>query len=377
MNPKLIKLWEASQGKITTTYIERSFEQQIKKSMKLCPMKPLTKGQQADIKAYFKKYLKRDVPTYWHQYLYSRNDLFSVKYIPASVYRTSIVFRLNDFQYSLAYVDKGFYDTLFPDVNRPKTFVKNVNGFYYDDKQSISKEEAIARCSNLKEAIIKPTAMSSYGSGVQLFHAEDGFVPEMKMSINDLFARYKKSFIVQSKLEQHPDLARLNPTSVNTIRVLSYRRENEVVILYAVLRIGRKGKVVDNETAGGIKADIDLQTGRIKGVAFGGPKEPKMPRTDSGVELDNYLIPSFPQVLDFVKDLHFRLPYFRLIGWDVSVDSDGKPIMIEWNRSAELSQVAHGPAFGDYTEEIFAKALSERNTLIEPLSRRNRPFQGR
>jgi hypothetical protein len=375
MNPKLIKLWEASQGKITTTYIERSFEQQIKKSMKLCPMKPLTKGQQADIKAYFKKYLKRDVPTYWHQYLYSRNDLFSVKYIPASVYRTSIVFRLNDFQYSLAYVDKGFYDTLFPDVNRPKTFVKNVNGFYYDDKHAITKEEAIERCSNLKEAIIKPTAMSSYGIGVQLFRSEDGFIPEKNMSVDDLFSRYKKSFIIQSRLEQHPDLAKLNPTSVNTIRVLSYRRENEVVILYAVLRIGRKGKVVDNETAGGIKADIDLQTGRIKGVAFGGPTEPNMPRTDSGVELDNYLIPSFPQVLDFVKDLHLRLPYFRLIGWDVSVDADGKPIMIEWNRSADLSQVAHGPAFGDYTEEILTKALSERNTLTEPLSSRNRPYQ--
>jgi hypothetical protein len=80
-------------------------------------------------------------------------------------------------------------------------------------------------------------------------------------------------------------------------------------------------------------------------------------------------------VLDFVKDLHLRLPYFRLIGWDVSVDVNGEPTMIEWNRSADLSQVAHGPAFGDYTEEIIAKALSERNTLIESLSTRNRPFQ--
>ena len=75
-----------------------------------------------------------------------------------------------------------------------------------------------------------------------------------------------------------------------------------------------------------------------------------MPQTDSGVSLDNYLIPSFPQVLDFVKDLHMRLPYFRLIGWDVSVDADGNPVMIEWNKSAELSQVAHGLAFGDYTK---------------------------
>ena len=376
MKSTIIKAIQASQNKIKLEHIEKVYEREIKKSMQLCPMKPLTKCQEADIKAYFKKHLGREVPTYWHQYLYSRNGIYSEKYIPASVYVSSIIFRLNDLQYSAAYVDKGFYDTLFPDVNRPQTFVKNVNGFYYDDRKPISKEEAIFRCSNLKEAVIKPSVFGTWGQGVKLFHTDNGFIPELNMSVPDLFSQYKKSFIIQSKLEQHPDLAKLNPTSVNTIRVMSYRKENEVIILYAVIRIGRMGKVVDNETAGGIKADIDLQTGRIKGSAFGSPNEKNMPQTDSGAVLDNYLIPSFPQVLDFVKNLHLRLPYFRLIGWDISVDTNGNPVMIEWNRSSELSQVAHGPAFGDYTEEILATALKERNTLIDTLSRKNRPYQG-
>ena len=376
MKSTIIKAFQASQNKIKLEHIERVYEREIKKSMQLCPMRPLTKGQETDIKAYFKKHLGREVPTYWHQYLYSRNGIYSEKYIPASVYVSSIIFRLNDLQYSAAYVDKGFYDTLFPDVNRPQTFVKNINGFYYDDRKPISKEEAIYRCSNLKEAVIKPSVFGTWGQGVKLFHTDNGFIPELNMSVPDLFSQYKKSFIIQSKLEQHPDLAKLNPTSVNTIRVMSYRKENEVIILYAVIRIGRMGKVVDNETAGGIKADIDLQTGRIKGSAFGSPKEKNMPQTDSGAVLDNYLIPSFPQVLDFVKNLHLRLPYFRLIGWDISVDTNGNPVMIEWNRSSELSQVAHGPAFGDYTEEILATALKERNTLVDTLSRKNRPYQG-
>ena len=376
MKSTIIKAFQASQNKIKLEHIERVYEREIKKSMQLCPMRPLTKGQETDIKAYFKKHLGREVPTYWHQYLYSRNGIYSEKYIPASVYVSSIIFRLNDLQYSAAYVDKGFYDTLFPDVNRPQTFVKNINGFYYDDRKPISKEEAIYRCSNLKEAVIKPSVFGTWGQGVKLFHTDNGFIPELNMSVPDLFSQYNKSFIIQSKLEQHPDLAKLNPTSVNTIRVMSYRKENEVIILYAVIRIGRMGKVVDNETAGGIKADIDLQTGRIKGSAFGSPKEKNMPQTDSGAVLDNYLIPSFPQVLDFVKNLHLRLPYFRLIGWDISVDTNGNPVMIEWNRSSELSQVAHGPAFGDYTEEILATALKERNTLIDTLSRKNRPYQG-
>lgn len=376
MNSAITNLYQSSQKKLTIYFLEKFHEKKIKKSMQLCPMKPLTKGQEADIKAYFKKHLNRNIPTYWHQYLYSRNGLYSEKYIPTSIYSSSIIYNLNNYQFSLAYVDKGFYDTLFPDVNRPKTFVKNVNGFYYDDNNAITKEEAVERCSNLEAAIIKPTVLGTWGMGVQLFHSENGFIPELNQSVSDLFSQYKNSFIIQSKLEQHPDIAKLNPTSVNTIRVLSYRRDNEVIVLYAVIRIGRMGKVVDNETAGGIKADIDLQTGRIKGPAFGSPTEPNMPQTDSGVTLDNYQIPSFPQILDFVKSLHLRLPYFRLIGWDISVDANGNPVMVEWNRSAELSQVAHGPAFGDYTEEILYKALHEKNTRFNQLSGRNRPSQG-
>lgn len=345
--------------------IEKNYENAIKKSMELCPMKPLTKGQEADIKAYFKKHFGREVPTYWHQYLYSRNGLYSEKYIPASIYNSEIIYRLNKFQFRHAYVDKGFYDTLFPDINRPKTIIKNVNGYYYDDCHPLTLEEAVERCSNLKEAIIKPTLEGTWGQGVKLIKTENGMIPSQNRSIQDLFKEYKRSFIVQERFEQHEGISRLNPTSLNTLRVMSYRRGKEVVILYAVIRIGRINQVIDNETAGGIKADIDLQTGRIKGVAFGNPKEPLMPKTDVGTELDGYEIPCFAKVLGLVKEMHLRLPYFNLIGWDMSVDAHGNPALIEWNRAAELSQVAHGPAFGEYTEEILSVGKNRVNTRFE------------
>ena len=345
--------------------IENNYEQAIKQSMQLCPMKSLTKGQEADIKAFFKKHFGREVPTYWHQYLYSRNGVYSEKYIPASIYNSELIYRLNKYQFRHAYVDKGFYDTLFPDINRPKTIVKNVNGYYYDEHNALTPEEAVERCSNLKEAIIKPTLEGTWGQGVKLIRTENGMIPSLNCSIQDLFKKYRRSFIIQERFEQHEIIANLNPTSLNTLRVMSYRRGNEIVILYAVIRIGRINQVVDNETAGGIKADIDLQTGRIKGVAFGSPKEPLMPKTDVGTVLDGYQMPCFPKVLSLVKEMHLRLPYFNLIGWDMSVDKDGNPALIEWNRAAELSQVAHGPAFGEYTEEILSIVKSRINTRFE------------
>ena len=345
--------------------IEKSYEKNIRQAMQLCPMKPLTRGQEADIRAYFKKHFGREVPTWWHQYLYSRNGVYSEKYIPASIYNSEIIYRLNKFQFRHAYVDKGFYDTLFYDVNRPKTIVKNVNGYYYDDRNPLTENEAIEICSNLSEAIIKPTLEGTWGQGVELIRTENGLIPKWNCSVQDLFRKYRRSFIIQERFEQHAGIARLNPTSLNTMRVMSYRRGHEVVVLYAVIRIGRKNQVIDNETAGGIKADIDLTTGKIKGVAFGSAREKLMTQTDVGTVLDGYQMPSFSDVLSLVREMHFRLPYFNLIGWDMSVDKEGRPALIEWNRAAELSQVAHGPAFGEYTEEILSVVKKNVNTRFE------------
>lgn len=342
--------------------IENGFRKTIKQSMKSCPMKPLTAGQKMDVKAFFKKHIGREVPTDWHQYFYSRNGFWSEKYIPTSIYNTEILWRLNNFHFRYAYADKGTYDSTFYDINKPFTIVKNVNGYFYDGQHPLTEAEAIERCSNLKEAIIKPTLGGTWGIGVKLIQSTDGIVMDTKQSIKDLFASYKQSYIIQERLEQHPDLAKLNPTSLNTIRVMSYRRGDEIVILYAVIRIGRKGQIIDNETAGGIKADIDLQTGRIKGSAMGSPTEARMPVTDIGTPTDGYQIPCLDKVLEVVKEMHFRLPYFNLVGWDMSVNKDGKPTLIEWNSTPQLSQVGHGPAFGDLTEEILDNAMRRENT---------------
>ena len=343
---------------------EKGFQKKIRHSMKSYPMKPLTAGQKSEAKAFFKKHIGREVPTDWHQYFYSRNGFWSEKYIPTSIYNTEILWRLNKFHFRYAYADKGIYDSMLSDINRPQTIVKNVNGYFFDGQHQhpISEAEAVVRCSNLKEAIIKPTLGGTWGIGVKLIQSTNGIVTNTNRSIKDLFDSYKQCYIVQERLEQHPDLAKLNPTSLNTIRIMSYHRGDEIVVLYAVIRIGRKGKIIDNETAGGIKADIDLQTGRIKGCAMGSPTEGRMALTDVGTPTDGYQIPCFDKVLDVVKEMHLRIPYFNLIGWDMSVDKDGKPTLIEWNSSPQLSQVGHGPAFGDLTEEILDNAMSRENT---------------
>lgn len=262
----------------------------------------------------------------------------------------------------MAYTDKNAYDNYFPDVRRPETLIRNINGYYFDGKGPIREEEALAICENLKDVVIKPSMLGKWGTGVNLFSSENGIIGESK-SIKDLFAEYKEDFIIQRKVIQHPEMSRLNPTSLNTLRVLSFHHGDDVFIQYAVARIGRKDQWVDNETAGGINADIDLIEGRIRDCAYGTPSEKRILATDVGTVLKGFAIPAFEEVISTVKSLHRRLPYFNLIGWDFAIDAAGKPVLIEWNRCPDLSQTAHGPAFGDMTEEIVRFAMAQADTF--------------
>lgn len=328
----------------------------IKKQIKQAQTATLPASQKRDAEAYYQKLIGRKIPTYWHEYLSARHEAFSVKFVPACVYHTMVIYRLNHYALRHAYVDKGAYDIFFPDVNRPRTIVKKMNGYFYDNQNSITEEEALERCRNLDSVVIKPT-FGTWGGGVKMISVNEGMVDE-KTSVKSLFDSYKDYYIVQERVQQHEQMSQLNPTSLNTLRVMTYRDGNDVFVLYMVVRIGRMGECVDNETAGGIKADVDLSTGTILECAYGNYKEPKMYQTDSGAVLKGYQIPAFEKVIAFVKQLHTRLPYFNLIGWDIAVDAAGEPILIEWNRCPDLSQVAHGPAFGEMTEEIFKRVMS-------------------
>ena len=124
------------------------------------------------------------------------------------------------------YADKNVAEELFPDVIQPKTFVKNINHHFYADGKAISREEAIARCQNLDEAILKPSLLTR-GEGVMRLRVQDGVTDRKGKRIEQLFDEYERDFILQEAVHQHERMAALNPASVNTIRLLTYRHDME------------------------------------------------------------------------------------------------------------------------------------------------------
>lgn len=67
-------------------------------------------------------------------------------------------------------------------------------------------------------------------------------------------------------------------------------------------------------------------------------------------------------MLELVKSLHPQIPHFRLVSWDVAINEDGKPILIEVNlKYGELDfhQLNNGSLFGEdaagILDEVFCR----------------------
>lgn len=330
---------------------------------KLSVKKELSAAQKNEINNFYSKLLGHKVPTIWHQYFYSRTNNFSKYYFPSSEYFVNLIGRLNIYPLKRAYTDKNVLDIVLPSNILPKIYLKNINGYFYFCGKPVSKQEAVTLCSNLGEVIIKPS-LTAKGKGVSKHIIKNGISVGSNKKIGDILDEYRNDFLVQECIHQHKDMSALNPTSINTIRIVTYRSGMDIKIIYTVIRIGRKGSVIDNESAGGISTIIH-PNGKLGKYAYGAPGVDNVEFTDSGVRLLDYQVPSYEKALNLVKDCHYKLPYFDLLGWDISINEAGEPILIEFNISPELSQSANGPAFGEFTEEIIGKAIKRNNTYSE------------
>lgn len=341
--------------------IEKELISSVRKnSEKIKSDRQLTKAQEKDIKQYYRDLLGIDVPLDWHRYFYKRNGIYSEKYIPTSLYYTSLIGRFNHFPFNEAYTDKNLIDVLIKDIKQPEVVLKNIRGYYYINGQTVDYAEALDYCSNLYDVIIKPT-FASHGEGVKKFEVVQGKTNVDGLTIDQFLSNYDKNYIIQKVVKQHPEMNVLNSSSVNTVRIITYRSGMDVLVPYSVVRIGRLGYSVDNEMAGGISTKINTD-GTLNKYAYGAPGNDMVEKTDSGVILDGYKIPSFAEAVEKVCKLHKGLPYFDLIGWDIAIDETGEPLLIEWNTWPELSQSASGPAFGTYTNRILKEIWDRRNT---------------
>jgi len=316
---------------------------------------------------------------FWRQllemiYLYMRHQIGPGYYLMARFWRTDVAFRektehwnprrylnyihqLNDpVYYKISQhklVEKSFLSAMGIPTARllglyHREFGQDINGRPLCTPRDLA---ALLSSCSLKGVFFKPAEGDS-GRGVfGLKFIDDkeciglaDILTNKEMTVETLvrfIESEQKGYVIEEMIEQHPLLARCNPTSVNTLRVWVLRGMKGIEVQGAFLRVGRAGSLVDNTAAGGLACPVDLNTGKIiQALDLSMNRNEHEFHPDSGARLTGNVIPFWRESKALACNALRILPGANFIGIDLAVTADG-PLVVEYNVEPSYQGAAH------------------------------------
>lgn len=271
---------------------------------------------------------------------------------------------LNPYPYRGFMEDKNNFGRLIPSEFLPKEHLHWIQGIPYDEKYERISEEALRKkiqeiAETTQHIIVKPTINSCSGNGIKFYNWNGRLFVDKDGNPFDEISAYTvgSDFVVQEVFEQSPFMSQFCRTSVNTLRIVTYRsvKDDVVHVPAMIMRMGKEGAMVDNAHAGGCfigVSPVDGSLGKYVCDQWGRTEE-----IFNGIDFSksSYTIPNFDSVLNFAKKIAEKIPYHRLLALDVVLDKNGLPKLIEYNVSGFSTwlfpPVGQVP-FGKWTEEI-------------------------
>lgn len=319
--------------------------------------KEFYRAYREEVVPYWKKFGIRP-KCHWFKQLYLWQGVVNPRNIPADVFYRYVDPYFNACMYTRPLNDKNLHHLTCPGVKRPETVFKYMDGsFCLDDLTPIPPEKARALLEQAGRYILKPARDTGSGADISFF---DG--PLSAAETDALLGKYANvDYVVQRVLVQHPDLARFNASSVNTIRAITLVFHGQVHILSAIIRIGHPGSRVDNIGRGGYQVTI-LPDGTLDKLAYTHQdgKYLFLEQTETGERFEGAVVPSWDALCNTAKNLALKMPHLKLIGWDLAVDEQGDVVLIEFNTEVGQNQETCGPTFGDLTDEVLAEIFQKR-----------------
>ncbi len=272
---------------------------------------------------------------------------FNPDYLSLSLYDAYILPLLNPVDYVVPLANKSMLRYTFEGFAQPETVIRCVNGIYFDGNNHIvSRSEAITKLATVSEpCFLKPGTETNSSDGIVYIQPDKDNRADI-----ELFLAQNNSFIAQKKLIQSDFLTQLNPTSLNTMRLTTLLLPDGVKIISAQLKIGKNGAIFDNSKHGSIFVGIN-ENGILN--ESGARRDLKLYREQNGVKFANLSIPNYDTVKNFVMRGHLHVAPCHIIGWDIALDKNNQPVLIEANTfcpSITYEQIASGPIFGKYTD---------------------------
>lgn len=268
---------------------------------------------------------------------------------------------LNSKQKAKAYEHKSLYPIIYSKIPQPKYFVNCINGVFFNSEMNIvSKEECINILEKEGEFIIKPTHNSAQGANVKKA------VVSNRKDVIEILDYYGKDFIAQEIVKQSEITKQFNESSLNTFRITTLNINGEASLCNILFRCGQGNVCVDNGAAGGLMIGVSKE-GEYREYGYDKFYN-KHFTTRGGLEFKGIKVPGFDNIVNQVVGWHAKyLPLMGLCGWDIALDENNNPVMIEINLfdpGAQFEQLSNGtPLFGNRTKEVIEYIKNKRLQL--------------
>lgn len=345
--------------KIVDKYIEKSIRDErfresaaITKELPSDFLCPLTEEEKTEI---YRVWGMKDEQLYKEFEIFKAFGGFDVRYLTHYVYLPSLSHKLNNYKYTRILEHKSLLGKLNNStLNFPKCLIRVIDGEFYNDQMcQISKEEAEIEISKANTIIVKDSTESSGGRSIEKIDLGNIDTKSLKARIWQIFRERKNDFVVQECIKQHSSMARFNPTSINTLRVTSLYLNGKFTALSTTLRFGKKGSIVDNLGAGGIIIGVN-DNGQLKDFGYDINYNKYTEYND--ITFKDTIIEQIPYILKQIEYNHIHnFSLCKLIGWDICINENNEPIIIEINSSqpgVTGQQLCSGPIFGERFEEV-------------------------
>lgn len=345
------------QGRIVSKYLE------------INPVPQLSNHAKKEIDDYWGQFGIKHTDYSWFRWFYGITNIEDPRFIPPAIHAYVICPFYNNENFFLAWKDKNLFERFLPDVHFPTVYLRKIHGRFFDATGNyLSDVEAVSRALmdiNASDGVIVKDAWDSgEGRGVKKYFIK------CKNDVDQILTDWKKSnnFIVQEFIQQNECFSQFNDSSVNIIRVNSWRHGDQVEILSATLRIGVAGSVTDVCYIDGVEranlcaVKMDGHFGDIIINQFG-----QIKKTSESIPNPDMVIPKWNEIIQIVKSNHIKIDHFDIIGWDFTVDATGAITCIEFNVERPGSvfyQYVNGPFYGNYTDEVLSYLKDKKNQDI-------------
>ncbi len=139
----------------------------------------------------------------------------------------------------------------------------------------------------------------------------------------------KMPYLAEERIIQVEEMSALNPSSVNTIRAITFLKDGKATLLAAYVRIGRDG-IVDNFCNGGMLTPVDLETGTLMYPAVDGENIAYDIHPITHTSIIGFKVPQWEKIKEMALEAALVVPQVRYVGWDIAVSENG-PCLIEGN----------------------------------------------